>query len=158
MNGTDYSKRTALHWASQEGYIEAAQILIQNGAILDALDKDNQTPLYIATAENHFELANLLIKSGANVNFEKDTTPFMIACALGYYDEIQILLEADSDIDHRDEDGRTALFYAKVRRDAKMMTFLLLHGASEKVVDKFGISIADLGIEAIRRKLYNELY
>lgn len=50
MNRTDILDRTALHYAAQQGAMEAAQLLIANGANLEAKDWKERTPLDLAEA------------------------------------------------------------------------------------------------------------
>lgn len=51
MNRTDILDRTALHYAAQQGAMEAAQLLIAHGANLEAKDWKERTPLDLAEAE-----------------------------------------------------------------------------------------------------------
>ena len=69
-----------------------------------------------------------------------------------------MLLKYGADINSTDNDGRTALFYAKVRNNHDLIEFLLNHGADTSVVDNEGISVKDLDNEEIRSRLYEELY
>lgn len=158
VNGRDGCERTPLHWAAQEGFLCIAQLLIQKGGLVNVIDDAEQSPLYIATAENHLDIINLLLKNRAIPDLEKYDTPLMIACAYEHYEAADILLKAGANIDHKDNEGRTALFYAFVKKQDKMIKFLLKKGASSNIVDSNGVSIKDLSQEAIRAKLYDELF
>ena len=158
VNRRNYSLRTPLHWAAQEGEIEVAEILIENGAEVNTLDDKGFSPLYNAAGENNYEFAEMLLNHGADIDYTEDATPFIIACAFENYESINVLLKYGADINRTDNDGRTALFYAKVRNNHDLIEFLLNHGADTSVVDNEGISVKDLDNEEIRSRLYRELY
>ena len=58
-------RRTALHVAAVEGKEKCLSILIQNGARLEAKDKDGATPLKLAAWKNYCNSIRILITSGA---------------------------------------------------------------------------------------------
>lgn len=68
------------------------------------------------------------------------------------------LVKYGADINFVDDDGRTALFYAKVRTVDKLVNFLLDNGASTDIVDYTEVSISDLDDDEIRGRLYEELF
>lgn len=55
---------TPLHLAAKNGYKEAAELLLQNRALVNSVDKDNNTPLKLAVSNGHVELAALIEKAG----------------------------------------------------------------------------------------------
>lgn len=54
------TKRTALHWAAQNGHLEITQELLKAGANPLLEDKNKKTPFQIATAQGHPTVAALL--------------------------------------------------------------------------------------------------
>jgi ankyrin repeat protein len=62
----DSSKRTPLHMAADRGRVEMVQILIANGAWIDAQDEEGDTPLHLASICEHQTVIDLLIEKGAN--------------------------------------------------------------------------------------------
>jgi len=63
------SKRgwTPLHWATKYGNREIVDLLLANGADVNAETDINQlTPLHYAAIENHQAMAELLVLNGAN--------------------------------------------------------------------------------------------
>jgi len=58
----DYVGRTALHWASQEGRLEVAQLLMRWGANLDARTADGRSelPIDVAMRRGHHNVANAI--------------------------------------------------------------------------------------------------
>lgn len=63
--------------AAKEGCAECLELLIENGASIDACDKRRFTPLELAVQGGHFDCAQVLIAAGANANSIRD----------GYFDE-----------------------------------------------------------------------
>jgi len=59
---------TPLHFAAREGEIDAARLLIDAGADVDAVAADGKTTLGLAIYNGHYELASLLIDAGVDVN------------------------------------------------------------------------------------------
>lgn len=56
---------TPLHFAAQAGHKQLAQLLISNGANVNAKDEHAVTPLHYAASEGQKELAELLIATDA---------------------------------------------------------------------------------------------
>ena len=63
--------------ASKEGCAECLELLIENGASIDACDKRGFSPLELAVHGGYFDCAQVLIAAGANANSIRD----------GYFDE-----------------------------------------------------------------------
>jgi uncharacterized protein len=59
---------TPLHYASRDGRLEVARILVANGANIEKRDPNDITPLLMAISNNQMELAKFLIERGADVN------------------------------------------------------------------------------------------
>jgi hypothetical protein len=57
-----------LHWAAINGDLTTAQLLIQNGAIVDVTDQEGHTPLIQTAQHGHLDLVTFLLAHGANPN------------------------------------------------------------------------------------------
>ena len=55
---------TPLHSAAHNGQIKLAQLLIENGADINAKMENGQTPLFMAEEKGFTEIAALIKKSG----------------------------------------------------------------------------------------------
>jgi ankyrin repeat protein len=68
VNSYAYDGWTPLHLAAFFGNLDAARLLLDAGADVHAVSRNNlaNTPLHAATAGKHCELALLLIEKGAN--------------------------------------------------------------------------------------------
>jgi ankyrin repeat protein len=107
IEASDDSGRTALIEAANRGLTEAAEILLNAGANVDATTKvEKKTALLLAADEGHINIVRLLV-------------------------------ERRSKIDARDNDGKTALIVAAARGDADIVQCLLQHGADVNAKDRF---------------------
>jgi ankyrin len=59
---------TPLLYASREGCVECARLLVEAGADLNLADPENISPLLMAVINGHWDTAQYLIKKGANPN------------------------------------------------------------------------------------------
>jgi ankyrin repeat protein len=55
-----------LHLASKYGYLVTAQLLLNHGADVNALDNNKMTPLHVASKYKHLNIVQLLLHDGAN--------------------------------------------------------------------------------------------
>lgn len=76
INDTDINKHygsfneTMLHEVAVDGDVFFAQQLINEGALIDALDRHGYTPLHLAVLYNRESVVKLLIENGADVNIK----------------------------------------------------------------------------------------
>jgi ankyrin repeat protein len=61
---------TALMLAAESGHLEIAQLLVEQGAIVDVADDEDLTPLLNAVKGGHEDIARYLLKHGANPNHQ----------------------------------------------------------------------------------------
>jgi uncharacterized protein len=57
-----------LMYAAREGKIAAARLLLDAGANVNEVDKNDISPLFMAISNNHPDMARFLIEKGANIN------------------------------------------------------------------------------------------
>ena len=83
--GTDVDAKTSgetpLHWAARFGQSQVAELLIAEGADVNAKNVVGQTPLHLAAGASHQEIIELLIAEGAEVNAKtkRGETPLDLA-------------------------------------------------------------------------------
>jgi len=54
------------HIAAYKGYESVVGVLLDEGASIDAADKDSQTPLHVASRNGHESIVRLLLDQGAD--------------------------------------------------------------------------------------------
>ena len=104
---------TPLHHAAYWGKTEAAALLIQKGAKVNARDENLETPLHYA-AEDQADVAALLIQKGANVNARDNyqETPLHHAASRGMTGIAALLIQKGAKVNARNEDQWTPLHHA----------------------------------------------
>jgi uncharacterized protein len=92
---------TALHLAAFFGKVEAARALVEAGADVGAVSRNEMIvqPLHSAAAGRHLELCRLLIAAGADVNATQrhGFTPLHAAAQHGDVELVELLLSAGAD-------------------------------------------------------------
>ena len=163
VNGTDPRGNPYLSVACLNELPEIVKILIENGADVNAKNVLGFTPLSFA---NDPESAKLLINAGANVNAKESSdggTPLMhvknpevikllkeagatinpnysltaLVDAINF-GGIKEMLDAGADINAKNANGHTALFWSVVRDDFSMVKFLIENGADVNIGDDKG--------------------
>jgi ankyrin repeat protein len=102
---------TPLHLAAFFGQAETARVLIQAGAAVNAVSRNEMhvTPLHSAAAARRDEVARILIGAGADVNAKEQGgyTPLHAAAQNGDVDLIDLLLDRGARLEARTDDGKT---------------------------------------------------
>ena len=143
---------TPLMLASIFGDIKMVEILINNGADIDATYGDyGETSLIFSIIYKHIEIASMLIERGADINF---TVGYHRKNALMYAIEsknyaiksknieiISMLIERGIDINAQDNDGWTALMYASDKLDKDIVSILIKNGADINIKDNSGWTV-----------------
>jgi ankyrin repeat protein len=124
--------------ASRIGSLDAARVLMEHGAALDAKDAQfEQTPLMVAVRENHLPVVKLFVELGANVNARTRvgiTPPFILPNSVpGFGHGIGIVRGGSPDRGRRapTPGGLTPLQYAA--RDGRLDTVKVLLAAGAEI-------------------------
>ena len=128
---TKFKEMTPLQYASYQGQKEVAELLIINGANINAKKENGLTALHLAAMKEITEIAKLLIENSADVNVKdkRGYTPLHLAAYFGKKEIAELLIAADADVNVKSKRGLTPLDYA-IRRDKPEITDLLRkHGA-----------------------------
>ncbi|GEM_PF-2347773 len=132
---------SALHLAVERNNIALALFFIEQGANLEAKDREGAGPLHYAAALGHLEATSLLIERGADVSARDNggVQPLHGAAMSGHVAVAQLLIEHGADLNRADEVLRwTPLYYAEYYDRREMVDFLLEKGATLSVRDTFG--------------------
>ncbi|KAJ9456445.1 hypothetical protein DIPPA_11962 [Diplonema papillatum] len=144
------SRRTAVHWASQNGHSPVVKKLIAAGANVTAQTKDGRTALHWASNDGHSKVVKELIAAGANV-FAQTTdgwTALYVASYNGHSLVVKELTSAGADVRVRDSAGRTAVHWASNNGHSEVVKELIAAGANVDVQTKGGST-------ALHRASYN---
>ena len=107
---------TPLHQAAEQGNSDVVKILIEQGAMVDAVETaSDYTPLHYAAGKGHTNLCELLIRFGADpdaltVNME---SPLHLAIKKGRAGVVGVLLKYHARLDIKNKSGLTPLQQAE---------------------------------------------
>jgi len=159
-NSTSTEGETALMTVARTGVVEAAKVLLDHGAKVDAREEwHGQTALMWAVNEEHPAMIKELIAHGADVNavsninkWERQNTaeprekwlpsggltPLLFAARQGCVECEQILLDAGAKINTVDPDGISPVLIAIINGHYDAAGFLLNNGADPNLADETG--------------------
>jgi ankyrin repeat protein len=155
MHASDNRQWSALHYAANYSSAKVCEILIDNGCDVNGTTKKLSTPLIFCCDridEEAWKVAKLLIERGADVakKTESGDTALHIACFKGRDDSVQLLIDAEADVNDLTKDGRNPLILAARNRffGERMIPILMEAGADI-------ISKSKPHIDAVRRAFGN---
>ena len=134
------SRQTPLHVAVENDRVDVAELLILNGANVNAVTLPNvDTPLHLAKS---IELAKFLIESGALLTSQNAwfQTPLHCACKSGNAALVKCLVSSCGELDAKDQQGRTPLHYCSAGNRNVIAKFLIESGCNISELDAEGIS------------------
>jgi uncharacterized protein len=128
QNKTKLEARTpqdesALMMASLGGFEELAKTLIDKGA---DVNKTGWAPLHYAATKGHISIMKLLLENHAYIDAESPnrSTPLMMAAMYGTFEAVKLLVEEGADVGLKNEQGLTALDFAKRANRSDAATYL----------------------------------
>jgi ankyrin repeat protein len=134
LDKADNKGATPAFIACQNGHTECLSLLINHGAQLDKADATGTTPAYIACQNGHVKILHLLIQHGADLRLADTSgrSPAHMASVIGRVKMLALIKRVNADlINHRDNRGRTPLFYARQLDHDDAVEWLIEHGAEE---------------------------
>jgi ankyrin repeat protein len=102
--------RPALHWAAENGLIDIAALLIEQGADPDETDHFGNTALHLGLA--YPDMIELLLASGADVNARNAMGNTPLHLAVKDRRAVETLLSAGAMVNARNGLNKTPLHYA----------------------------------------------
>ena len=119
---------TALHFACFFGQPDAARLLIENGAAVDAVatNPTQVMPLHSAASSRNLEAARLLLERGAPVNARQQAgwVPIHAAAQNGDRPMVELLLQHGADPKRANDQGKTSAMVAREKGHAEIATLL----------------------------------
>lgn len=143
----DSSGATALLRAVHANAVDAARVLIEAGADVNAKDRIHDSPYLYAGARGHLEILKMTLAHGAD---PKSTnryggTALIPASERGHVETVRTLIEAGVDVDHVNNLHWTALLEAIIlgdggNRHRRIVELLIKAGANVNLADGNGVT------------------
>lgn len=111
---------------SIDPYMSIVNILLKNGANIEAKDNDGRTPLLVAAREGCRRMMMVLLENGANVEATGpfNRTPLFVASATGRSKLVRVLAERGAKLDVVDTFGNTPVTVASAKGHEDIVTWL----------------------------------
>ncbi|KNC75385.1 TKL protein kinase [Sphaeroforma arctica JP610] len=141
LNACDYDRRTALHASAAKGKLSFVEVLVENGAVVNAQDRWGNTPLGDAVENGHDEIASYLRRHGANFNTKElggIEGRMCAAASAGRLSEIKQMVAEGANVNVSDYDKRTPLHLAASENFLEIVKFLVSCGAEINAEDRWG--------------------
>jgi ankyrin repeat protein len=102
---------TPLHWAARKGRLQVAQLLLRNGASLNAKSDLGYTPLLEAAYNGHTDVCRLLLDNGAEVNTTNNykNPPLHWAASKNHLATVELLVKRGANCEAKNKGGYTPL-------------------------------------------------
>lgn len=112
---SDSNKDSPLTFACWKGHQKVVELFLERKADIEHRTKEGFSPLMFAALGGHTLVAELLLKHNAQVNVPSGSNndiPLTSACWKGHHQVVFLLLQFNSNIEHRTKDGCTPLMLA----------------------------------------------
>ena len=134
------NRNTALILAAKKGQKEEVSLLLENGANVEAMDKDGNTALLWAAFKGFKEIVLLLIENGADIEAinSDGNTALTWAAVCEHREVVALLIENGAKVNATNNTGHTALILAALNGDEDSASFLVKHGANVNATNNDG--------------------
>lgn len=155
-----YEKKSNLkgRWRVPEELIPEGRYLRYN---IRQRDADGMEPIHWAAARGDPKIIDLLVEKGADVNVIEGKfrqSPLIIAAIAGNEVAAESLINHNADINARDLEGKSALFYSIVINHPALLNVLLKYNADPNTLEiKSGITAASIASFMNRPKMLEAL-
>lgn len=119
---------------------EIAELLIEAGSDIEAVNQMGNTPLHIAASAGLGDVVKLLLSKNAQVNargWEQDT-PLHDASEKGHATVVKLLVDHGADVNAKNTGDETPLYLACQWKHFDVAEVLLFSGANPRQLTKFG--------------------
>ncbi|WP_265027614.1 ankyrin repeat domain-containing protein [Wolbachia endosymbiont (group B) of Chorthippus parallelus] len=126
--------------ATKIGNLSEVKNLVNQGASVDAEDKDGNTPFHNAALKGYLTIAQYLVEKGVDVNASNEDgwTPMHGSALKGHLEVVRFLIEKGANISAENIFGEKPIHCAAKRNNKDIIEVLLRKGASINDADKNG--------------------
>ena len=146
VNSKEGDETTPLHYAPTK---KIAELLIKNGAYLNAKNHLGWTPLHRAAWDSHNDIVELLITAGADVNAKDEGgfTPLHSGATNGRKEVTELLIAEGADVNAKNRGGYTPLHFAAEGGHDEIAELLIATGSNVNAKQEDGETPLDVAIK-----------
>lgn len=119
---------------------------MEDEELLETATSDGRKPLLIAAEKGLLNIVELLATSASveALNDFTHSTALICACQGGHEAVVKFLIENGANVEAKDKDGWTPLFFTVASRNHNLVKYLLQHGADKTAISADGETVENL--------------
>ncbi|UCE22743.1 MAG: ankyrin repeat domain-containing protein [Candidatus Aminicenantes bacterium] len=137
----DINNNTPLHLACRAAHKEIVELLILNGADVDAKNDYGRSPLHLAWREKgSARISQILIENGADIDLKNNfgETPLSVAVAVGNEDMLNVLIKNNARVPITGNKGKELLHRAASKGFAEFVDLMIERGVDTSSTNNNG--------------------
>ena len=132
------NNESLLHNAAMSGKVDAIDLVISNGADIEARDNFGRSPIFFSLYSREPAALAKMIEKGADVNVKNEdgATLVQVAARVEMPEMVKMLIDAKVDVNIADKDNTTPLYWAVMTGNEEIAKMLLSNGADPNIAEK----------------------